>query len=218
MYGYAPVKAKVLAVRVIPNINPYMKKEFALSAEQWSIGMLTLTIDDVGYTAVDEATKKARVQVVYARSFYAGSSHASGPLSGEFIGILAGSDPAEVESGLNAAIHCAENTAFFYTADPVGEPVFYAQCISRTGTYLSSMNNIAEGEPISYLIAPPLEAMYGLDAAVKAANVKMVRFYGPPSETNFGGGLLTGTQADCEAACDAFASAVMEVASHPRPF
>ena len=216
MYGYAPVKAKVLAVRIIPNVDDAMKKALALSPEHRSIGMMTVTIDDVGYTAVDEATKKARVQVVYAKSFYAGSAHASGPLSGEFIGILAGPDPAEVESGLNAAVFFAENEAAFFAADPEWQIAFYAHCVSRTGSYLSSAAGIPEGAPLAYLIAPPLEAMFGLDAALKAANVRMASFFGPPSETNFGGGLLTGTQADCQAACDAFASAVMDVASRPR--
>ena len=35
--------------------------------------------------------------------------------------------------------------------------------------------------------------MVGLDAALKAADVRLCVFYGPPSETNFGGGLLTGS-------------------------
>ena len=64
--------------------------------------MFTTTIDDVGYTAADQATKDADVEVVYAKSFYAGSAHASGPLSGEFIGIIAGSSPDEVKSGLDS--------------------------------------------------------------------------------------------------------------------
>ena len=46
----------------------------------------------------------------------------------------------------------------------------------------------------------------------------MVNFFGPPSETNFGGAMLTGTQSACKAACDAFAAAVMEVARYPRRY
>ena len=66
---------------------------------------------------------------------------------------------------------------------------------------------------MAYLIATPLEAIYGIDAALKAAEVEMKTFYGPPTETNFGGGLLTGTQSACRAACEAFQRAVCEVAS-----
>lgn len=218
MYGFKPIKADVLAVKVIPNVNEYLKKELQLKPEHRSIGMLTLNIDDVGYTAIDEATKKADVEVVYAKSFYAGAAHASGPLSGEFIGILAGPNPAEIKSGIDAAIDFAENEAFFWTADEEGQIAFYAQCISRTGSYLSAMSNIREGEPLAYLIAPPIEAIYALDAAIKAAEVQMTTFFGPPSETNFGGALLNGSQSACKAACDAFASAVMEVAAYPKRY
>lgn len=218
MYGFSPIKAEVLAVKLIPNVNEFLKAELKLNARFRSVGMITVSIDDVGYAAVDEATKKADVEVVYAKSFYAGAAHASGPLSGEFIGVLAGPNPAEVKSGVNAALDFIENDACFWAADEEGQIAFYAQCISRTGSYLSACNNIPEGQPLAYLIAPPIEAIYALDAAIKAAEVKMTTFFGPPSETNFAGGQLTGSQSACKAACDAFASAVMEVAQHPKRY
>ena len=80
---------------------------------------------------------------------------------------------------------------------------------------MSKTAGIPEGESLAYLIAPPLEAMYALDVALKAADVRLVAFYGPPSETNFGGGLLTGSQSACKAACDAFAEAVKFIADNP---
>ena len=52
----------------------------------------------------------------------------------------------------------------------------------------------------------------------KAADVDIAAFYGPPSETNFGGALLTGSQSACKAACDAFAQAVEVVASNPTAY
>ena len=57
--------------------------------------------------------------------------------------------------------------------------------------------------------------MYALYAALKAADVRLAAFFGPPSETNFGGGLLTGSQSACKAACEAFADAVKFVAANP---
>ncbi len=210
-----PIRAQVLAVRLIPNVNEFMRAQFGLKPDQRSLGLLTSSIDDVGYTAIDEATKKAAVEVVYAKSFYAGAAHASGPLSGEFIGIMAGPDPAEVKSGLEAAVDVIENGACFYAANEEGTLAFYPHLISRTGSYLSKVAGIPEGEPLAYLIAPPLEAMYAMDLAIKAAEVRMAAFYGPPSETNFGGGLLTGSQSACKAACDAFTGGVLEVAGLP---
>ncbi|MEN3003747.1 MAG: ethanolamine utilization microcompartment protein EutL [Dehalobacterium formicoaceticum] len=210
-----PVKAKVLAVRYIPNVSPGLAQSMNLKPGQNSIGFFTCDIDDVAYAAIDEATKKAAVEVVYADSFYGGAANANTPLAGEFIGILAGPDPAEVRAGIDAALQLIENDAFFYTANEEGTISFFAYTISRTGSYLSKGAGVSEGEPICYLIAPPLEATYGVDAALKAADVKMGVWYGPPSRTNFGGALLTGSQSACKAAADAFRDAVVSVARNP---
>lgn len=111
-----------------------------------------------------------------------------------------------------------ESGPCFVSANEDDSIVYYAHTVSRTGSYLSKTAGIPEGEALAYLIAPPLEAVYGLDAAMKAADVTMVAFYGPPSETNFGGGLLTGSQSACKAACSAFAQAVQTVADYPKDF
>ena len=50
-----------------------------------------------------------------------------------------------------------------------GSVVYFAHCISRTGSYLSAQAGVKEGTAMAYLIAPPLEAAVGLDAALKAA-------------------------------------------------
>lgn len=213
-----PVKPKILAVRTIASVDSGMAEKLGLADHHRSIGMLTCDLDDSLYVSLDEATKFAQVDVVYARSFYAGSSYPSGPLSGEIIGILAGSSPAEVRAGLDACISYAEEQAWFYTADEAGELVFFPHLISTCGTYLAKEAGVPVGSPLSYLIAPPLEATFALDLAMKAADVSMQVFFEPPSETNFGGALLTGSQSACRAACAAFQDAVLDVASAPQQY
>jgi len=210
--------AKVLAVRLIPRVDDGLRERFKLDRSAHSLGLITCDSDDVGYTALDEATKKADVFVSYAQSMYAGAANANTALAGEFLGILAGPSPDEVESGLAAAIHMIEHEASFYSANADDSVVYYAHCISRTGSYLSAQCGIPEGSPLAYLIAPPLESIYAMDKALKAAQVRIVEFYGPPSPTNFGGGLLTGSQSDCRAACEAFARAVIDVAGNPLDY
>lgn len=209
------MQARVLSVQYIPNADPGILKSLRVIKGYNSLGIITTDCDDVAYAALDEATKKAEVRVVYARSMYAGSSNASTKLAGEFIGILAGPNPEEVRSGMDAAISYIENDASFYSANEDDSIVYFAHCISSTGSYLSRECKILPGEAIAYLIAPPCEAMKGLDAALKAADVEMKKFFGPPSETNFAGGLLTGDQAACKAACEAFAEQVCRVAADP---
>lgn len=212
------VKADLLSVKVIPNVDQALAKAYELPDNYRSIGIFTTNIDDVGYVACDQATKYADVQVVYAESFYGGSSYASGPLSGEFIGIIAGETPEQVRSGLEAIQTTIENDAFFESLDDDGDHVIFAHVCSRTGSYLSNMAGITEGDALAYLIAPPLESVYGLDAALKAADVKLVTLFKPPSETNFGGGLLTGSQSSCQAAADAFREAIVELAKGPKQY
>lgn len=209
------IKTTVLSVKMIPNADLMLREALNLQEDERSLGLITTDCDDVSYAALDEATKKAEVRVAYARSMYAGAANASTKLAGEFIGILAGRNPAEVRSGLDAAIQYIERDACFYSANEDDSIVYFAHCISRTGSYLSEAAGVREGTAMAYLIAPPLEAMVGLDAALKAAQVELKVFYGPPSETNFAGGLLTGEQAACKAACEAFAESVNNIADHP---
>ena len=209
------IPTTILSMRILPNADPALLKQLGARQGERSLGIFTTDCDDVGYVALDEATKKAEVRVLYARSMYAGAGNASTRLAGEFIGILAGPEPEQVRSGLSAAAAYIENDAAFYSADDAQSIVYFAHCISRTGTYLSGQANVPPGTAMAYLIAPPLEATVALDAALKAAEVELAVYYGPPSETNFAGALLVGEQAACQAACEAFAEEVVRIAAQP---
>lgn len=205
----------VLCARLISRADAALLGALEVPPGLGSLGLISTDCDDVSYTALDEATKKADVSVVYAKSLYAGAGNASTRLAGEFIGIIAGPGPDDVISGLEAAVAFARSDASFISAADDDSVVYFAHCVSRTGTYLSKAAGVAPGEALAYLIAPPVEAVVGLDAALKAANVELKVFYGPPTETNFAGGLLTGEQAACQAACDEFARVVCDVANNP---
>ena len=209
------IPAKVLATRTIANVSETLAKKLGLPRQYRSIGLITADSDDMTYCALDEATKAAAVEVVYGKSLYAGAANASTALAGEVIGILAGPNPAEVQSGLRACVDFMHSGAGFRSANQDDSVVYFAHTVSRTGTYLSKVAGIKEGEALAYLIAPPLEAMTGLDEAMKAADVELVTLFEPPSETNFGGGLLTGTQSACDAACAAFAETIKAIAARP---
>jgi ethanolamine utilization microcompartment shell protein EutL len=145
-----------------------------------------------------------------------------GGLSESFSSSKCGAWSVPIQSiNLSFSAFCNAVTSFwwriggFIFANEDDSIAYYAHCISRTGSYLSEACGIKEGEAIAYLIAPPLEAIYAVDAALKAADVKCCVLYAPPSETNFGGALLTGSQSACKSACDAFAAAVEAVADRP---
>lgn len=211
-----PIRATILATRVIPAVDRGLAARFELRPDQRSIALITCDIDDVLYASLDEATKKADVEVVYAHSFYAGSAHASGPLSGEIIGVLAAPDPEEARAGLQACVSYAQDKAWFEAADDAGDLAFFSHPISRTGSYLSKEADVPIGTALGYVIAPPLEATFALDAALKTADVELKVWFSPPSETNFSGGYLIGDQSAVVAACHAFRDAVLAVAAAPR--
>ena len=206
------IPVKILAVRYLANATPALAEALGAPKGYRCLGMLTTDCDDATYIALDAATKAAQVQVTYGRSFYAGAANASTPNAGEVIGILAGATPGAVRSGMEAAVSALSRVGF---EEVCGVP-FLAHTVSSVGSFLAKEANVPTGSAVAYLIAPPLEGMYALDGALKAADVKLCKLYNPPSETNFGGGLLSGTQSACDAACAAFAQAVAEVAVQPR--
>ena len=206
------IPVKILSVRYLANASPGLAKSLGAPAGYPSLGLLPPDSDDATYIALDEATKAADVKVCYARSFYAGAGNASTPNAGEVIGILAGPTPGAVRSGMEAALGALERVGF----EESGGVPYLAHTVSSVGSFLAKEAGVREGTALAYLIAQPLESMYAMDAALKASDVKLCKLYSPPSETNFGGGLLSGTQSACDAACAAFAEAVQDVARMPR--
>lgn len=209
--GGGMIPVKVLAVRYLANAAPALCRQLGAPEGYPSLGLLTTDCDDATYIALDAATKAAQVQVAYARSFYAGAANATTPFAGEVIGILAAQTPGAVRSGMEAALAELERVGF---EDAAGVP-YLAHTVSSVGSFLAKEAGVRPGSALAYLIAPPLEGMYAMDAALKAADVTLCKLYAPPSETNFGGGLLSGTQSACDAACMAFADAVAEIAASP---
>jgi ethanolamine utilization protein EutL len=210
------IPPKILACRALPDAHPALLSAIAgLDPERHrALGLLTCDQDDSLYAALDHATKFADVDVVFARSLYAGAAHASGPFSGEIMGVLAAPEPDSIEEGLAAAAAALAHEICFY--EPVGGgPAFFPHVIAETGRYLSREAGIAPGEPLGYLIAPPLEATIALDAALKAADVRLLKYFPPPTETNFAGAYITGALHAVEAAAAAFAEAVVDVARRP---
>ena len=205
------IPVKVLAVQYLPNASPALAAGLGAPKGYPSLGLITTDCDDATYIALDAATKAAEIEVAYGRSFYAGAANASTPYAGEVIGILAGATPGAVKSGMEAALAALERTGF----EEVNGVPYLAHTVASVGSFLSKEAGVPPGSAIAYLIAPPLEGMYATDAALKSADVKLCKLYSPPSKTNFGGALLSGTQSACAAACEAFARAVAQVAAHP---
>jgi ethanolamine utilization protein EutL len=213
--GYERIVPAVCAVRLISSLQTDLRIELGLDDSVQCLGLFSADCDDVAYIAADEATKHANVRVAFGCSLYAGARHAPSRTAGEVLLMLAGPSPAEVRSGLDAALaHIADGPAFCW-ADAGRSAAFLAHLVTRCGSYLAQVAGVREGDSLAYLVAPPLEAAFGIDAALKAAEVRLAGYVRPPSPTNYSGAYLQGSQAACQAACAAFAAAVADVAARP---
>jgi ethanolamine utilization protein EutL len=213
----APIPPTVLSVRRLPSADPALIAAYGGDpAKHAALGLVTCDQDDAMYVALDEATKHAPIDVIFAKSFYAGSAHASSRLSGEILGVIAAREPEAIEHGLTALLRCLAHDACFYDADGKRTVTVFPHVITSLGEYLSREAGLLPGAPMAYLVAPPIEATIGLDAALKAADVRAVRVVPPPTETNFACAWLTGALDACEAAATAYAAAVVDVALTPR--
>ena len=212
-----PIPPRVLSVRRLPGADPALLRAYDADPDRHrALGLVIVDSDDPTYVALDEATKHADVDVVFARSFYAGARHGSGPLSGEILGVIAGPDIDEVDAGLRALLRCLEHDACFYGANDDSSIAVFPHVIASLGRYLSAQAGLEVGAPMAYLVAPPMEATIALDAALKAADVRAAKVFPPPTETNFAAAWLSGDLPSCEAAAIAYAAMVVEVARRPR--
>ena len=207
------IKGHILSARVIPQVNRALAEELKLRPDQKSLLLFTADADDIAYIAADYATKMCDVEVVYGESMYAGAANANSALAGDCIIMIAGPNPDEVRNALKFIEEMHENDELHFTSCNDDDSIFYlSYCVSRTGSYLSKINGIPEGAPLAYCVGAPLESVFGTDAAMKAADVQMVAFFGPPTNTNFSGAMFTGSQSACQAACTAYADAIQSVA------
>lgn len=212
-----PLPPRVLSLRRIPDADPALLLAYGADpARHRSLGLVTVDQDDPTYVALDEATKHANVDVVFAKSFYAGASHGSGPLSGEILGVLAASTPDEIDEGMRALVRCLESDACFYAADEARKTAVFPHVVASLGRYLSALAGLAPGDSMAYLVAPPMEATIGLDVALKSARVRAAKVFPPPTETNFAAAWLTGSLEACEAAAMAYCATVVRVAANPK--
>lgn len=211
-----PLPATLLSVRQIERVDVQFAAALGLDVDrQVSVGLVTCDSDDALYVAMDEATKFANVDVVFGRSFYGGAAIASGPLSGEAMGVVAGDNPDDVSEALWSIRESLQNGVRFHRFDRENSPAFFARVIGETGRYLAPQAGIEPGEPMAYLVAPPMEAVVGIDAALKNATVTLAQWMPPPTETNFAAAYLVGELAQLNEAAAAFVEAIGELVAHP---
>lgn len=206
---------EILSMILIPQVTEDLKEALFLTEKHKSCAIMTATMDDLIFLTMDEATKKADVDVTYIGSFYGGGANASSKLQGEGIGIIAGETVSSVQAGIDAIYELYDSKQIYAVSCNEDNSICsLVYTVASVGSYFAKELNIPLGISMAYLAGPPVESVYATDAADKASGAKLVKYFTPPTVTNTGGAMFIGTQAECAAACEVFAEAIQEIADN----
>lgn len=206
------IKCNIVYSKLLTDVEDIMLKEFELPEGCIDIGIFTTQYDGVGYCAADEATKDANVDVVYIKTLYGSGA---GLNDGQVFGIITGPTVSDVESGLRYIHDFAENKASIYSVNEDDTNLIYAELVPKIGKYFSKTYGLPIGASLAFLFAPALEGIVGIDEALTVAAVEVVKFFGPPTNSNLSGVIVTGTLANCKTACEAFKKAIIDCVEDP---
>lgn len=206
---------KFVANRMLTDVDDCMLEQYDLPEGYIDIGLFTTACDGVGYVAADDATKKANVQVPKIYTTYGGCGRFN---DGQVFGVISGPKVSDVERGLRYVREFTENESTCYSVSDDDSTLIYAQCVSHIGSYFSKTYNLEPGSPIAFLLAPALHGSVGLDEALTQADVDVVKFWSTPVQSNMCGAILTGRQAQCVTAVNAFKDAIFDLVENPVEF
>ena len=171
--GRPPLKPRVLAVRTIPDAPRRSGRGAGAARRAARARPDHRTSDDALYVALDEGTKAAPAEVVYASSFYAGAGTRRGRCRASASASTPARDPDEIAPRWTRASLPRGGSVVLRSPPTTRQALaFFPHVVRRPGRYLAPQAGIAVGAPMAYLIAPPLESIVGLDAALKAAAVR----------------------------------------------
>lgn len=209
------VNSRVTMQKVIPNVNKEYRSLWEFPEEHQSIGLISCDVEDVMCFALDDASKKARIQVVHVETVYGGAAYSWSPYGGEITAVISGPKVEDVRNGLMYIRDYIENKCGVYVIDDDESMSYYVDHMAKVGKYNQDRLGLPANASLAYLVATPIEATYALDKALKASDTKIVEFFHAPSRVNTGGALLSGSESACKAAVEAFASAVEYCYANP---
>lgn len=209
------MKVNMLSQKVMANVSPEFAKAYNLPEDHRNVAIFSTDNDDVGYLAVDDASKKANIKVIHGETFYGGNMCSWSKYGGGVFILFSGPKIQDVKSGLAYVKDYIENKSGLYNFDGDDGTAFYAECVPKVGKYMSEKYNIPEGSAYAYLVGGPIETNYALDKALKASETQIAYYWMPPSHANSSGALLYGTESACKAATRAFVDALRYAIENP---
>lgn len=209
------IQAHVTMQKVVPHVTDRYRGLWDIPKDHQSVGFISCDNEDVMWLALDDATKKAKIEIIHAETVYGGVEYSWSRFGGEITAVISGKNVSDVQDGLRYIKEYIETKSAIYMLNEEGTLGYYVDWIPRAGKYYQKTLDIREGESIAYLVSTPVESTYALDKALKAGNTRLAELFLPPTRVNTGGGIVAGTESACRAAAEAFMKAVEYCAFHP---
>ena len=64
------METHMLSQKVIANVTPEFARVYNIPEGHTSVGFFSADNDDIGYLAVDDASKKANIKLIHAETYY----------------------------------------------------------------------------------------------------------------------------------------------------
>ena len=206
---------RITSQKIIPHVSEEFAAAYGLPEGDQSVAFFSVDNDDAAYLAADDATKKARVHIVHAETFYGGRSCSWSKYGGSILILMSGPRVDDVRSGMSYVNDFISCRTGLYCFDGDARTEFYAQTIARAGRYSSRAFGVEEGQSYCYLFGNPIESAYAIEKALRAGNTVMTRYWSPPSVSNSCGAVLTGTESACKTATQAYIDALRFATENP---
>ncbi len=209
------IQAHVTRMKLISNVTQFHKEFLKIPKDHLCLGIIACDVENVMYLALDEASKKANIKVVYSSAAFTGHSNAWADIRGQVVGMISAKNLEDVRKGLEYTRSFIEKEAELYTFDEDRSLLCYAHLIPRAGKYYQERYGIPQGMAAGHVACSPLENTYALDKALKAGNTKIAELFEMPVKSNIGGAVLYGSYAACKSSIDSYIQEVEYCFLHP---
>ena len=86
------METHMLSQKVIANVTAEFARVYNIPEGHTSVGFFSTDNDDIGYLAVDDASKKANIKLIHAQTYYGGSICSWSKYGGSVFVLFSGSE------------------------------------------------------------------------------------------------------------------------------
>jgi len=214
-YPGRPVEQTITSRKIIANMKDEFREMCDIPENHTTVGVISSDYPDILQCAVDDATKKTRIDVIFCDTYYGGHAVKWSANSGAAFAMISGEKVADVNSAMQSIEDYVRRQRFLYDLKGDGSLLYFAGLISPAGRYFQEELEVTGNDALAYVAGPPVEAMYAIDQALKGGDVKVADFFMPPDSDNCARAVLVGNESACKNALNAFAQAMDQCAKDP---